>query len=108
MYDYFCEYEHITELVAMSDCILIPYDNTAQSSGVLGIAALYGKMLFAPDKGLLGYLVRKYNLGYLYNPGNDKVREIRDLIINEQIREVDGKKYAEISTVKEFCHRLLG
>lgn len=47
------------------DAILIPYKNTAQSSGLLGYAAQFNKPLLAPSNGLIGKLVNEYKLGYL-------------------------------------------
>lgn len=44
--------------------MLTPYRNTSQSSGAIGYAAQYGKPVIGPLKGLLGYLIKHYRLGY--------------------------------------------
>ena len=63
VFDEFCSYEFINNLCFSCDCILVPYHNTNQSSGVIGYAGYFKKPVIAPSKGLLGYLVREYNLG---------------------------------------------
>lgn len=62
--DEFLSFEFINSLCASSDCIMVPYKNTSQSSGVIGYAAQYGKPIIGPSAGLLGYLISHYNLGY--------------------------------------------
>lgn len=63
VFDEFCSYDFLNNLCFSCDCILIPYYNTNQSSGVIGYAGYFKKPVIAPSKGLLGYLVREYNLG---------------------------------------------
>lgn len=61
--DEFCSYEYFSSLCNACDCILIPYFETAQSSGIIGYAAQFGRPVIASKYGLLGKLVRKYHLG---------------------------------------------
>ena len=61
--DEFCSYEFLGDLCKESDAIVIPYKRTSQSSGVIGYASQFGKPVIAPDKGLLGDLVRDFKLG---------------------------------------------
>lgn len=61
--DEFCSYEYFSSLCNACDCILIPYFETAQSSGIIGYAAQFKKPVIASKYGLLGKLVRKYHLG---------------------------------------------
>lgn len=61
--DEFVPYEAIPELFSSSDCVLVPYVGNQSSSGVIGHAALYGKPVIGPDRGLVGDLIRSYNLG---------------------------------------------
>lgn len=63
VYDEFCSYEFIGYLCTRSDYILIPYKNVLQSSGVIAYASYYKKPVVGPYEGLLGKLIRKYNLG---------------------------------------------
>lgn len=62
--DEFVSFEFLNSLCASCDCILTPYKNTSQSSGCIGYAAQYGKPVIGPSKGLLGYLIRYYKMGY--------------------------------------------
>lgn len=62
--DEFVSFEYLNSLCASCDCLLVPYKNTSQSSGAIGYAAQYGKPVIGPSKGLLGYLIKHYRLGY--------------------------------------------
>lgn len=62
--DKYCEYDYINDLCHISDCILIPYYNTAQSSGVLGYAAAHQIPVIGPKEGLLGYIIESNKLGH--------------------------------------------
>ena len=61
--DEFLPYGAIRALFTSSDVILIPYLASHASSGVVGHAALYGKPVIGPASGLLGRLIKTYNLG---------------------------------------------
>ena len=61
--DEFCEEEFLHDLCYTSDFILIPYDYTSVSSGVIGFAAYYGKPVIGPAAGLQGKLIRRFRLG---------------------------------------------
>ena len=63
--DEFVSFEFLNSLCASCDCMLVPYKNTCQSSGAIGYAAQYGKPIIGPSKGLLGYLIKHYRLGFL-------------------------------------------
>lgn len=62
--DEFVSFKYLNSLCASCDCMLTPYRNTSQSSGAIGYAAQYGKPVVEPSKGLLGYLIKRYRLGY--------------------------------------------
>lgn len=64
VFDEFCSYEFLNNLCFTCDVILMPYHLTNLSSGVLGYAAIFGKPVIGPNKGLIGYLIQKYKLGY--------------------------------------------
>ena len=63
--DEYCSYKTFASLCIACDAILTPYRRTAQSSGLIGYAAQFHKPVIAPDKGLLGSLVKSYGLGLL-------------------------------------------
>lgn len=65
--DEFVSFRLLNSLCASCDCMLTPYKNTSQSSGAIGYAAQYGKPVIGPSKGLLGYLINYYKLGYQIN-----------------------------------------
>ncbi len=65
--DDFCSFEYLAALCEACDAILMPYLETAQSSGVIGYAAQFGKPVIAPSDGLVGQLVQNYQLGITCN-----------------------------------------
>lgn len=62
--DEYCSYEFMASLSRSADCILIPYFNTCQSSGILGYASYYKTPVIGPSNGLLGNIIRNNKLGY--------------------------------------------
>lgn len=64
VYDEFVAYEFIYNLCFTTDFILMPYKMSNLSSGLLGYASLFKKTVIGPEKGLIGQLIRKYDLGY--------------------------------------------
>ena len=63
VYDEFCSYSLINNLSESCDVILIPYSNTSQSSGAIGYASFFNKPVIGPSKGLIGGLIKEYNMG---------------------------------------------
>lgn len=63
--DKYCTYEELASFCIGSDALLIPYKRTSQSSGIIGYASQFGCPVIAPSNGLLGNLVRKYELGVI-------------------------------------------
>jgi hypothetical protein len=64
-FDKYCSLEFIDYLCSRSHFLLLPYTRTGLSSGLLGYASQYRIPVIATGKGLLGRLVRKFNLGIL-------------------------------------------
>lgn len=62
--DQFCTYELINNLCYTCDVILATHKKTSLSSGVIGYAAHYRKPLIGSSKGLIGKLIRRYEIGY--------------------------------------------
>ncbi|MGJ8673010.1 hypothetical protein [Rubritalea sp.] len=62
--DRFCEYSYLGHLCEISDVLALPYKNVGQSSGLLGFAAQFNRPVMGPEEGLLGTLIREYELGY--------------------------------------------
>jgi glycosyltransferase involved in cell wall biosynthesis len=100
--DEYCSYDFFASLCTACDAVVTPYKRTAQSSGLIGYASQFGKPVIAPDKGLLGQLVKKYDLGIL----------IKDITPNSLISAYkkisDGdyrkptKRYCEDNTIQKF------
>lgn len=65
VYDEHLKYSFIGSLCFSSDYLLIPYKNTEQSSGIIGYAAQFKIPVVGPKLGLLGKLIKRYNLGIL-------------------------------------------
>ena len=109
--DKFCSYSLLAEICEISDFIIIPYKNTAQSSGVCSYAAQFKKPVIGTAEGLLGSLIRNNGLGYtIYNIDYKKIAE---LIYNEEYKNIriDHTKsniYLNTNTPKNFYHHLTG
>lgn len=63
VFDEFCSYEFLNNLCFTCDVILMPYYLTNLSSGLLGYAAFFGKSVIGPNNGLIGSLIKKFQLG---------------------------------------------
>jgi hypothetical protein len=76
VYDEYCPYALINDLCESCDVILIPYQNTSQSSGVIGYASFFNKPVIGPSRGLLGRLVKEYDMGATLDEINaDSIRK---------------------------------
>lgn len=59
----YCSFSHLSGIVESCDVLLIPYKQTAQSSGIVGYSSQMLKPVVAPESGLVGKIVREYSLG---------------------------------------------
>lgn len=91
-------YEEMAYFLNISDCVFILYDNTAQSSGFLGHAALHRKPVIAYNKGMIGKLVRKYHLGYTISFGGVES-------LSHDIQKIANIKY-KVSDLYIKTHRV--
>jgi len=106
VYDEFCEYQFLGELCQKADCLLMPYKMVGQSSGLLGFAAQFGIPVLAPSQGLLGKIVKDYQLGYTLKDSGASA--IADAIceLNLQIKSwirAPKSDYLSQNSVGEFC-----
>ena len=62
--------EEVEWCFAASDAVLLPYRKHFGSSGVLVQAAMAGKPVIASDEGLTADRVRRFNMGWLFRPGD--------------------------------------
>lgn len=107
-YKGFISFENIAEIVSSSDLLLLPYQNTNQSSGVIGYGAQYNIPLVVTGKELLGKLVRKYKMGYLL-PDNSVSAIVKFLKEYDSEGGTDFQKddrYLNIHSVKKFTEIL--
>jgi hypothetical protein len=94
----YVSYEKLFNLCYTSDVLLTLYDNYYMSSGIIGYAAFFKKYLISTGKGLLGNLVRTYNLGFCVEDFDKN--SIRKALMN--IPSVVNSKYASSHTVDNF------
>lgn len=99
--DEFCSYEYIASLCLASDAILAPYHQTDLSSGMFGYASQFGKPLIAPSQGLIGKIVRQYNLGVILDSVDEKaLSESYDKVVPDVCSI--SKEYMEENNVENF------
>jgi len=96
----FLPYEYMGSLVYTSDKIILPYKRVDASSGTIAYASQFKKQVYVPNKGLLGKLVRKYNIGITLNVFST----INDLSQENK----KNNTYCESHTVDQFNKILLG
>ena len=63
--DEFCSYGFFASLCKVADAILLPYLLDSASSGIIGYASQFNTPVIATSTGLIGELVKEYNLGHL-------------------------------------------
>ncbi|MBR4989171.1 MAG: glycosyltransferase [Bacteroidaceae bacterium] len=110
VFDQFCEYSLFAEICRIADYIMIPYRNTAQSSGVCSYAAQFGVPVIGPAEGLLGNIIKGYGLGIgIENLNSEKIANFlnfstyKDITVNRE----KNFEYLNISTPKNFFHCLI-
>ncbi len=105
VYDEFCSYDFLNNLCFSCDYIIIPYKNISCSSGVVGYAAQLKKILIAPKDGILGKLVKRFNLGITSNISNPK--ELATLIQSKKMYISNSDRYIQSSSASSFCNKIL-
>lgn len=76
--DEFMDYGTLTSMIHTADWVLQPYHETNQSSGIIGYCAQFGTPVIVPDKGLIGKLVKRYQIGSTLS-SFDSVNQIVEL-----------------------------
>lgn len=103
--DEFCSYETLMDLCYSSDAIVIPYENTSFSSGVLGYAALFNKPVIGPSDGLLGKLIRRNGLGTTIN--NIDSKNLAKAILRTPTINNKTNNYIENNSIEVFLKTIL-
>ena len=100
----------IFTLWRIADYILIPYKNTAQSSGVISYASQFCVPVIGPAEGLLGNLIRKFDMGLcIENPNSYAMAEMfnEGKYLQADINKEGANKYLNICTPQSFVSHLL-
>lgn len=106
--DRFISYGETASLVSSCDAFLLPYVRTDRSSGVLGMAARFGKPVIASESGLLGELVKKHGLGDTVPTGNAEAlnQKLRSFIAGRNLTNFNANKarsYADSRSCRVFA-----
>lgn len=100
--------------LALRDCdvVLAPYQRTEGSSGVLGHVARSGKPVIGPRTGLIGEIIRKYDLGVTIDASH--ARELSEAIVTahrdsfDDLSNTSGmRKYVADHAPDAFARQLL-
>lgn len=99
----FCENEFLASMCSAANCILMPYKENSQSSGMLGYASQLGIPVIARNSKLIAKLVKKYKLGFLIESNE----ELLTLISSFSSREIQvPKRYLEDNSPKRFAQTI--
>lgn len=97
----FVPFKRMNSLFAQSDYILIPYEPRLQSSGIIGIAALFNKPVVTTKTGVVGKLVKRYRLGDLLDDNNaETIKKYLESI--RGVKNSDGSTYIQGHEVTNF------
>ncbi|MDZ7760079.1 MAG: hypothetical protein U5L00_07480 [Desulfovermiculus sp.] len=84
--DHFLTNAETAKLFIRADFILAPYIGSEASSGIIGHAAFYKKPVIGPGRGLIGKLIKDYNLGLTIEPMNEE--QLCSAIVKASNREI--------------------
>lgn len=101
----FCSYEQINDLCYTCDILLAPYNGTAQSSGIIAYAAHYRKPVIVPDEGLLGRLVKRYELGWAVK--NLTAKKLYEAYSAQCMSGEKAKEYEKDNSITNFVSSIL-
>lgn len=103
----FCEYEYLAGLCQCCDAILIPYQQTNISSGLLGYACQFHKPVIGPNSGLIGNLIRKYDLGMTIDANSPKQLAEAYLCIDiKKTNVANNDNYCRSNSVENFINKI--
>ena len=99
IFDDILPYEQLGDLCETSDYVVLPYDNYDYSSGVIGYASQFGKCVIGPSRGILGKLIKRYNMGVVIDLN---VSALASIIKNPPKIKMYRNKYAVNNSVEKF------
>lgn len=96
-------------IFSQSDVVLLIYKDLYVSSGVLGIAAKYGKYCIVSDQGLVSELVDNYNLGSKASPEcvTDITRAVQQIASLDKLPITEGKLFYLNHRPEDFAKLIL-
>ena len=98
-------FERLADLFETSDYVLIPYTDNSKSSGIIGHAAYYHRPVIVAQGGIIGKIVKKWELGYLLNKADSKsIKEfIKELPCDYNFNE----EYVKTHSIEAFYTEIL-
>lgn len=103
VFDEFCEYDFLYNMCHTCDVILMPYHYTSLSSGILGYASVFQKPVIGPTDGLIGRLIKDYNMGNCLEVISAETLSRAFMMSIDS----DSKGYARINDVHNFINIVL-
>ena len=102
--DRFLSNQEFVDKLSKSKVILLPYLTRGLSSGILGHAVAANRPVLGTSKGLLGDLIKAYNLGTTFDPKDLEMfshylNNIHEIKYDENGR----KKYLNRNSIAKFC-----
>lgn len=101
----FCEYEYLAGLCKCCDAILIPYQQTDLSSGLLGYANQFGKPVVGPNSGLIANLIERFHLGVTIN-ASSAIELAKEYSQIDRIECDKNSDYCRINSVSSFINKI--
>ncbi len=101
LYNEYCSKSFMADLFESCDCIVLPYEVTAQSSGLIGYAAHFHKPVIGPKSGLIGKLIRKYRLGIQLEEMNPETLSVAMSSFTPYLLDTDYCNFATISRFQD-------
>lgn len=100
--DEFCSYEYLAALCETCNALVLPYKRTAQSSGLIGYASQFHKPVIAPNKGLLGRLIKEYDLGLLIDDISSEALVNAYKLVAQKKIEAPSDRYCKNNNVQLY------
>ena len=108
--DRYLAYQELEAALNECDVVLAPYQRTEGSSGVIGHAAKHERPVLGPQTGLIGELIREYELGITVSASDpEAIAAGMRHYLNGGVRiETTGmRQYVEERTPEQFARTLL-
>lgn len=104
--DRFCEFEYLSGLCQCCDAILIPYQQTDLSSGLLGYASQFNKPVIGPNSGLIGNLINQYHLGLTIDAASsEQLLKAYSMVLKFKL-DNESMKYCRVNNVENFISKI--